>query len=111
MITAKAFRDEAASGCIEEAGKYKYLLTYRKEQVDTMLRRWELARNLSYQEFLGILPDLEGLLRMRPDLSVSLLEMYDDMTGTIFASGTIDGWDFIEKHPVYFSRKHKPEKE
>ena len=105
MITASLFREKAANGYFAKSGTFRILLSQRRhlnmKQIDTMLQRGDISRPLSYEELLSAIPDLEVVLKMIPEIMVTILdvsETEDDMA--IVAVGANIGLAFIKRHPV-----------
>ena len=101
MITASLFREKAANGYFAKSGTFRILLSQRRhlnmKQIDTMLQRGDISRPLSYEELLTILPDLEVVLNLIPEMMVTVLEVSENDDKTIVAMGTVDGWEFTKE--------------
>ncbi len=101
MITASLFREMVMNGCIGKVGVFRLLLSKGRhadaDQVATMLHQGDASRILSYEELLTILPDLEVVLNLIPEMMVTVLEVSENDDKTIVAMGTVDGWEFTKE--------------
>ena len=70
------------------------------DQVDTMLQQGDVSRILSYEELLTILPDLEVVLNLIPEMMVTVLGVSETGDMTIVVMGTVDGWELVKKRSV-----------
>ena len=104
MITASLFREKAANGYFAKSGTFRILLSQRRhlnmKQIDTMLQQGDISRPLSYEELLSALPDLEAVLKIIPEIMVTILDVSETKNMAIIAMGANIGWGFIKRHPV-----------